>query len=100
MVTSTNTLVEPSSSGIELQSIVAPLTVADNPTKTDDILSGNNVADAVPLRGAVAALQRWNHPQVNAWRTFATFWSFFVVGMNDGSYGVSHQLKHWLLVPC
>lgn len=34
-------------------------------------------------------LQRWNSPPINMYRTAATFWSFLVVGMNDGSYGVS-----------
>ncbi|KAG5794592.1 hypothetical protein H9Q69_006354 [Fusarium xylarioides] len=29
----------------------------------------------------------WNHPPINKYRTAATFWSFLVVGMNDGSYG-------------
>ncbi|CVK86310.1 related to tetracycline resistance proteins [Fusarium mangiferae] len=30
---------------------------------------------------------KWNHPPINKYRTAATFWSFLVVGMNDGSYG-------------
>ncbi|TDZ33062.1 Bypass of stop codon protein 6 [Colletotrichum spinosum] len=30
---------------------------------------------------------RWNSPPINGYRTAATFWSFLVVGMNDGSYG-------------
>ncbi|RBR17404.1 hypothetical protein FVER53590_11899 [Fusarium verticillioides] len=33
------------------------------------------------------ALPKWNHPPINKYRTAATFWSFLVVGMNDGSYG-------------
>lgn len=49
----------------------------------------------VPPSTAVEARQRWNHPQINMWRTLATFWSFFIVGMNDGAYGVCihHQIR-------
>lgn len=43
----------------------------------------------VPPENAVEALQKWNTPRINMHRVFATFWSFFLVGMNDGSYGVS-----------
>lgn len=43
----------------------------------------------VPPSTAVEARQIWNHPKINMWRTLATFWSFFIVGMNDGAYGVS-----------
>lgn len=38
---------------------------------------------------AVAALQRWNNPKANKYRTFATFYTFVVLGLNDGAYGVS-----------
>ena len=34
---------------------------------------------------------RWNSPKINAFRTFATFWSFIIMGLNDGAYGVSPQ---------
>jgi hypothetical protein len=44
--------------------------------------------DAAPPDTAVEALQTWHSPRVNMYRVFATFWSFFTVGMNDGSYGV------------
>lgn len=40
---------------------------------------------------AVTALEKWNHPRSNVYRTFATFWSFFVMGANDAAYGVSNQ---------
>ncbi|CZR69988.1 related to tetracycline resistance proteins [Phialocephala subalpina] len=40
--------------------------------------------DATAPDTAVEALQRWNSPKINMWRVFATFWSFFAVGMNDG----------------
>jgi hypothetical protein len=48
----------------------------------------NGEEEATPPSTAIDALQKWNYPRVNMWRVFATFWSFFVVGMNDGSYGV------------
>ncbi|KAE8320471.1 major facilitator superfamily domain-containing protein [Aspergillus sergii] len=31
--------------------------------------------------------ERWNEPSVNLWRVLATFYSFIVVGANDGAYG-------------
>lgn len=52
-------------------------------TEVDDIRQ-----DAVPPDTAVEALQTWHSPRINMYRVFATFWSFFTVGMNDGSYGV------------
>lgn len=35
------------------------------------------------------ALERWNQPQSNVYRTLATFWTFLVMGANDAVYGVS-----------
>ena len=32
--------------------------------------------------------QKWNYPRINMWRTFATFLGFFIMGLNDGAYGV------------
>ncbi|KGO68313.1 Major facilitator superfamily domain, general substrate transporter [Penicillium italicum] len=32
-------------------------------------------------------LEKWNQPRVNIHRTFATFWSFLVMGANDAAYG-------------
>lgn len=37
--------------------------------------------------------ERWNEPSVNLWRVLATFYSFIVVGANDGAYGVSGSQK-------
>jgi len=34
-------------------------------------------------------LPEWNNPRINIYRVFATFYSFFIFGMNDGAYGVS-----------
>jgi len=47
--------------------------------------------EAAPPSTAVEAKQKWNEPAINRWRVLATFWSFFVTGMNDGSYGVSFR---------
>lgn len=33
--------------------------------------------------------EKWNQPKIKAWRVLATFYSFIVVGANDGAYGVS-----------
>jgi hypothetical protein len=63
-------------------------------------LSGpENGCDAVnPPDTAVEAKQKWNSPRINMWRVFSAFFSFLIVGMNDGSYGVSvafwDKLKH------
>ena len=39
-----------------------------------------------------AALEKWNEPRINAYRSFATFWSMLVMGANDAAYGVSDCL--------
>ncbi|CAG8417324.1 unnamed protein product [Penicillium salamii] len=31
--------------------------------------------------------EKWNKPRTNLWRVLATFYSFIVVGANDGAYG-------------
>lgn len=35
------------------------------------------------------ALEKWNLPRINIYRSFATWWSFLVMGANDAAYGVS-----------
>ncbi|CAI7677742.1 hypothetical protein N7533_003379 [Penicillium manginii] len=35
-----------------------------------------------------AALEKWNEPRINAYRSFATFFSFLVMGANDAAYGL------------
>ncbi|KAE8155042.1 major facilitator superfamily domain-containing protein [Aspergillus avenaceus] len=32
--------------------------------------------------------ERWNYPKSNVLKTFATFWSFLVMGANDAAYGL------------
>jgi hypothetical protein len=41
-----------------------------------------------PTTAAIETQERWNHPQINMYRTFATFWSFIVLGANDAALGV------------
>lgn len=36
---------------------------------------------------AVIQLQKWNSPRINAWRCFATFYCFIILGANDAAYG-------------
>lgn len=51
--------------------------------------------DTTPPTNAVEVLQKWNYPPKNVYRVGASFWSFFLMGMNDGSYGVSlHFISH------
>lgn len=41
------------------------------------------------------ALERWNQPRINIYRSFSTFWSFLVMGANDAAYGVSvHKIAN------
>lgn len=34
-------------------------------------------------------LDKWDSPRINIFRSFATWWSFLVMGANDAAYGVS-----------
>lgn len=34
-------------------------------------------------------LERWNTPRINLYRFLAALYSFIIMGMNDGAYGVS-----------
>lgn len=99
----TFTLPEPSSSSldIELQAPATPyfqhnkrppLSEEPRDRKGQSKLGLSDIddirQDAVPPDTAIEALQTWHSPRINMYRVFATFWSFFTVGMNDGSYGV------------
>ncbi len=37
----------------------------------------------------VSPRQKWNSSRLNVCRVFTTFYSFAILGMNDGAYGVS-----------
>jgi hypothetical protein len=89
MSTYTMTEAEPSSSGIELQSFSVPQSNTQSEQKLGISDPEDIRTNTAPPTEAVEALQRWNSSRIQMWRVFATFWAFFVVGMNDGSYGVS-----------
>ncbi|TKX19792.1 MFS transporter-like protein 148 [Elsinoe australis] len=40
-----------------------------------------------PSATDAAAPEYWNKPSINFWRTLAAFWSLFLTGMNDATYG-------------
>ena len=101
MSTYTITQAEPSSSGIELQSFSVPGSKSQSEQKLGISDPEDIRTDTAPPTEAVEALQRWNSSRIQMWRVFATFWAFFVVGMNDGSYGVSTpQPFHVSLLIC
>jgi hypothetical protein len=97
MATCTKTQTEAISIGIEaieLAPIPEPSTPAgERKLGTYDPESVRE--EVVPPSTAVHALQKWNSPRINMWRVFAAFWSFLVLGMNDGSYGVRCILVTW-----
>lgn len=66
---------------IELRNVI-PDRIPENSSKE------NIRDDVLPPDNAVEALQQWNEPRINMWRVFATYYSFFIFGMNDGAYGV------------
>ncbi|KAJ5466641.1 hypothetical protein N7539_009370 [Penicillium diatomitis] len=49
--------------------------------------AADEVASSEPT-GAFPALEKWNSPRINAYRCFATFFSFLVIGSNDAAYGL------------
>jgi len=40
-----------------------------------------------PPSTATPQLQKWNTPRINMYRVLATFYSFVILGANDGAYG-------------
>lgn len=64
--------------------------VSEKPFENAPILEPALTREAsTPPEDAFEAKVKWNSPPINKYRVFSTFWSFFVLGMNDGSYGVS-----------
>lgn len=52
--------------------------------------AGDDVAHEIPAPSrAVDALERWNNPPRNVFGLIATYTSFFILGLNDASLGVS-----------
>lgn len=92
MATITQTQTEPASFGIDAIELTSLPEQPSNQRKLGIADPESIGQEAVPPLTAVNALQKWNSPGGNMWRVFAAFWSFFVVGMNDGSYGVCSLL--------
>ncbi|KAL6901757.1 major facilitator superfamily domain-containing protein [Trichoderma evansii] len=62
--------------------------VSEKPFENASILEPALTREAsTPPEDAFEAKVKWNSPPINKYRVFSTFWSFFVLGMNDGSYG-------------
>ncbi|KAH6665026.1 major facilitator superfamily domain-containing protein [Halenospora varia] len=60
-----------------------------NEQQVIQVLDSEDVrAQVEPPPEAVDARPKWNESRINTWRVLATFWAFFVIGMNDGSYGL------------
>ena len=58
--------------------------------------SNNDTNESLPSPiTAVERLQKWNRPRVNLFRSFAAFWAFTVMGMNDAAYGVCAMTLQW-----
>jgi hypothetical protein len=67
-----------------------PIRTSEEGRRLGDADGVGDIRDDVEVPvDAVEALQKWNEPRINMWRVFATYFSFFVFGMNDGAYGVS-----------
>jgi len=60
---------------------------------TSDLESAKDEPE--PPSSAISVLQKWNSPQIDMWKVFTCFWSLFVMGMNDGAYGVSCGNFYW-----
>lgn len=60
---------------------------------TDDSQNANDRNESLPspTTASQEIVERWNYPKMNIARTFAAFWGFVVMGMNDATYGVSIQ---------
>jgi hypothetical protein len=54
---------------------------------TDTIEGDNEAPDT-----AFEALPKWNESRINVWKVLATFFSFFIFGMNDGALGVRNSI--------
>ena len=70
---------------------------ADSPAFTTALSQGARLStlgeEDEPVR------ERWNEPRINMYRTFAAFWAFVVMGMNDGMVS-AHLSQDCLLIRC
>jgi len=66
------------------------LSASQHPTYTTCQTTGANLNHTVEdgLYTLERQPEKWNEPRINFWRVLATFYSFIVVGANDGAYGV------------
>lgn len=55
------------------------------------IASNQSLPAGDDLRSTDFQPEKWNEPRTNVWRILATFYSFIIVGANDGAYGVRHE---------
>lgn len=60
---------------------------------------GPTVLSASTPSVTVSALEKWNHPRSNIYKTLTTFWSFLVMGANDAAYGVRSVLISVPILP-
>lgn len=51
------------------------------------IASNQSLPAGDDLRSTDFQPEKWNEPRTNVWRILATFYSFIIVGANDGAYG-------------
>ncbi|RLL94100.1 hypothetical protein CFD26_103627 [Aspergillus turcosus] len=56
-------------------------------------------ASPPPPGNVFPAIERWNHPKSNIYKTLATFWCFLVMGANDAAYGplIPYLEQHYSL---
>jgi hypothetical protein len=95
MATITATEAEPSSSisAIELKDVSRdPIMTSEEGRKAGEKVETDSIrGDTEVPETAFEALQKWNEPRINMWRVFATYFSFFIFGMNDGALGVRNS---------
>ena len=95
MATTTITQTVHSSSDIELQTATSHIGNVSNANSASPDPERIEVEDTPPI-DATPALESWNSPPENKYRVFSVFWSFGVIGMNDGSYGVGDTAQRIL----
>ncbi|KAJ9636325.1 hypothetical protein H2199_008000 [Coniosporium tulheliwenetii] len=102
----------PASSTVELQPYPTggserSISMTEFLTRTDPANASNNAgsqhtqnndpAEFLPQPSTtVGVVERWNHPRINLYRTFATFFGFLIMGANDAAYGaLIPYLEHY-----
>lgn len=58
-----------------------------DPDKDVQVFEELPAAASSPHSTSIPQLQQWNTPRINMWRCLATFYSFIILGANDGTYG-------------